>query len=291
MDVLNKYTQTIKLHYPEIKVISALVNQDGQYNDVVILNDSLVFRFAKVPDAIKTLQYEVIVQKSLQGKLPLQIPDPIYAQVETDVIGEAFVGYPMINGVPLWLENYKTITNPSSRTRMAFQLAEFLKEFHRFSVETIPIQLYRFETRAEWANMYNRIRLRLYPFMRDAAKSEVSSHFEGYLDQTEAYGFEACLRHGDFGTGNIIYAPENCAITGIIDFGGVGLGDPAVDFSGIYISYGSDFYEDCCSVYPEMRHAFDRVQFYCGTFALQEALFGIDNNDDDAFQAGIAEYI
>jgi aminoglycoside 2''-phosphotransferase len=291
MEVLNKYTQIINRNYPEIEVVSARVNQDGQYNDVIILNEGLVFRFAKVPDAIKTFQYEVVVLKSLQGWLPLKIPDPIYTQVETDGIGEVFIGYPMINGVSLWQDNYKTITNTSARKRMAFQLAEFLKELHQFSAETIPIQLYGFETRAEWVDMYNRIQLRLYPFMREDTKIEVSTHFESYLDQTEQYGFEACLRHGDFGTGNILYDPVKQEVTGIIDFGGVGLGDPAVDFAGIYISYGSDFYENCCSVYPEMRHALDRVHFYCGTFALQEALFGVENNDDAAFQAGIADYV
>jgi aminoglycoside 2''-phosphotransferase len=33
------------------------------------------------------------------------------------------------------------------------------------------------------------------------------------------------------------------------------------------------------------------VQFYVGTFALQEALFGIENGDREAFQSGIADYV
>jgi aminoglycoside 2''-phosphotransferase len=40
-----------------------------------------------------------------------------------------------------------------------------------------------------------------------------------------------------------------------------------------------------------MEQAYERVKFYCGTFALQEALFGIENDDRDAFQAGMEEYV
>ena len=96
MKELAQYTQIIKQQYPDLDIFSARFNQDGQYNDVVILNDSLVFRFAKVPDAIKTLRHEIIVQKSLPGCLPLQIPEPMYASLETDIPGQTFIGYPMI---------------------------------------------------------------------------------------------------------------------------------------------------------------------------------------------------
>ena len=39
-----------------------------------------------------------------------------------------------------------------------------------------------------------------------------------------------------------------------------------------------------------MEAALPRVKFALGTFALQEALFGIENGDQEAFEAGIAEY-
>ena len=35
----------------------------------------------------------------------------------------------------------------------------------------------------------------------------------------------------------------------------------------------------------------DRVHFYRGTFALLEALFGIENDDQRAFESGIKEYV
>jgi aminoglycoside 2''-phosphotransferase len=40
-----------------------------------------------------------------------------------------------------------------------------------------------------------------------------------------------------------------------------------------------------------MEHALNRVRFYRGTFALQEALFGIENDDPVALRNGLASVI
>ena len=65
--------------------------------------------------------------------------------------------------------------------------------------------------------------------------------------------------------------------------------------------------QSICAAYPGLRIAsvefngdgqnndvlvinMDRVWFYQGTFALEEALFGIENGDPKAFESGIAQY-
>ncbi|WP_237762871.1 hypothetical protein [Paenibacillus sp. A3] len=40
----------------------------------------------------------------------------------------------------------------------------------------------------------------------------------------------------------------------------------------------------------DMEGLLERVKFYQGTFALQEALFGLENDDPEAFHAGIEAY-
>ncbi|MBN1579901.1 MAG: aminoglycoside phosphotransferase family protein [Anaerolineae bacterium] len=292
MSKVVQLTQQIRTHYPELEVETAVLNQEGQYNDVLIVNDALVFRFAKVPAAIATLQHEIAIQTRIADRLSLSIPYPIYAHTETTVIGEAFVGYHMIPGRPLWRDAFKAITNANARRRMAVQLAQFLYELHHIPVrEVIPTGLPIRDTRQEWADLYQRIQARLFGYMRPDARQQTSTHFRDFLDNPDRYAFEPALRHGDFGTGNIIYDPVSLSIVGIVDFGGAGLGDPATDFAGLYISYGEPFYEHGYVVYPEMEQALHRVHFYCGTFALQEALFGIENDDQEAFESGIATYV
>jgi aminoglycoside 2''-phosphotransferase len=166
-----------------------------------------------------------------------------------------------------------------------------LKELHQVSVNEIPFQLQMSDTPQSWKEMYAQIQGKLYSFMRPDTRREVSEHFENFFVNIDQYEFLPRLRHGDFGTGNILFNPQSHSIAGIIDFGGVGLGDPASDFAGLYISFGEEFYRNCYSVYPEMEHAFKRVEFYIGTFALQEALFGYENDDQDAFNAGMEIFV
>ena len=143
----------------------------------------------------------------------------------------------------------------------------------------------------KWADMFRDIQEHLNSFMRPDARKEVSAHFENFLSQPKSYSFEPRLRHGDFGTGNILFDADKQSISGIIDFGNVGIGDPASDFAGLLVSYGEEFYRMCYTIYPEMETALERVKFYLGTFALQEALFGFKNDDKDAFRAGMERYI
>ena len=102
---------------------------------------------------------------------------------------------------------------------------------------------------------------------------------------------EPALRLGDFGAGDIIYDPESLSIASIIDFGPVGLGDAACDFAGLLSSYGAEFYAQCPESYPAMTAAIDRVHFIHRTFALQGALFGLENEDEAACMAGMARYV
>jgi aminoglycoside 2''-phosphotransferase len=89
-----------------------------------------------------------------------------------------------------------------------------------------------------------------------------------------------------------LYNAQTNSISAIIDFSSVGWGDPAVDFAAILcsISYGERFFERFALVYPGIETALSRARFYAGTFALQEALYGLEDRDHEAFENGIAEY-
>jgi len=127
--------------------------------------------------------------------------------------------------------------------------------------------------------------------MRPDAQIQVADHFESYLSDPQSYAFEPVLRHGDFGTGNLIYDPEAECLAGVIDFGGACMGDGATDMAGLFSSFGEAFLLRCARYYPEIEAASERIRFYYGTFALQEALFGIENGDDGAFRAGMASFV
>jgi NAD(P)-dependent dehydrogenase (short-subunit alcohol dehydrogenase family) len=67
------------------------------------------------------------------------------------------------------------------------------------------------------------------------------------------------------------------------------LGDPAVDLAALPWT-PRPFFEGLAAAYPDVAVTADRVRFYRGTFALQEALFGVEQGDESAFRAGIGPY-
>lgn len=291
MDKARVYAQRITEIYPDLAIDTVSLNQDGQFNDVIIVNNRLIFRFAKYLDGIKTLQQETIILRNIRAYVTLDIPNPIYQNLDTQIVGDAFVGYEMIPGTPLWYEDFLAIDDDEMLEAMAIQLATFLRELHTIPAdEVMPVDLPVFDQRDEWADMYARIQAKLFSYMRPEARHQVARHFETFLDNPGVYQFSPVLRHGDFGTGNIIFDPDTCAITGIIDFGFAGLGDPAIDFAGL-LGFGEPFCKRCLNVYPEIAETVERIEFYRGTFALQEALFGIENGDNEAFKSGIADYV
>ena len=55
----------------------------------------------------------------------------------------------------------------------------------------------------------------------------------------DLWRYDACLIHGDFGTANLLFAEGR--ISGVIDFGFCGSGDPAQDLGALLASYGEAF--------------------------------------------------
>lgn len=114
--------------------------------------------------------------------------------------------------------------------------------------------------------------------------------FEPFLNEPRNFTYSPAFRHGDFGGSNILYDPKAQEITGVIDFSSAMLGDPAVDVAAISTS-GNAFFQHVCNAYSGIDALLERAMFYKSTFALQEALYGLRDNDQEAFQSGIAEYI
>ncbi|MGH2517907.1 MAG: phosphotransferase family protein, partial [Ktedonobacterales bacterium] len=142
----------------------------------------------------------------------------------------------------------------------------------------------------EWQDMFLRFRHHLFPHMRPDACEAVVRRFEVFLGDDANFAYPHAVRHGDFGTSNILHDPASGTITGILDWSFVGLGDPALDVAALLASYGQPFIQRLAPHYAGLDALLPRVGFYHSTFALQEALAGAENGDLEAFERGIASY-
>ena len=286
------YLQVIQEKYPKLQLLDATCefNGTGQYNDILLINRKYIFRFPKYPEALEQLKVEALLLSSIKSYLPLEIPYPLFENLRETQIGEAFLGYRKIPGDPLWRDTLETIEDEKTLDSLAKQLEVFLKELHNIPFSILKVKLPRLDTYEETLHIYARIREKLFPYMRADACEQTMNHFETFLREKRNFEYEPVLKHGDFGPGNILFDQQQQTITGIIDFGGSGIGDPAYDFAGLLSGYGKGFVKRCAKFYPEIESIFDRICFYQGTFALLEALFGIENNDPEAFEDGIGMY-
>ncbi|WP_256992512.1 aminoglycoside phosphotransferase family protein [Paenibacillus sp. XY044] len=192
----------------------------------------------------------------------------------------------------MWKESLAGVKSVELVKGLAKQLVFFLVGLHSISGEKVSrdLNLNVRNPREEMYNLYDKIQYKLFPSIRKDAQKEISQSFETFLKGEALSNLGITLLHGDFGASNILWNPETSMISGIIDFGGSGLGDPAYDFAGIFSSYGEDFFNMCINLYPNGTEIFERVKFYKSTFALQEALHGFENNDRQAFENGIKDY-
>jgi aminoglycoside 2''-phosphotransferase len=287
--MVSAYEKKIREVYPELTITHSKMNEIGQNNDVIMINDSLVFRFPKYTEGIKKLKKETSVLEGIKGNIPLPIPYPLYQSLEPEEVGMVFTGYKLVEGSPLWPGVF--IENEEHHEQIASRLVGFLTALHSQSLESMNIEKKSIgEIRSSIEDLYDRFKEKLFPHMNERAKVEVSHHFDSFLSKNELLDFQPALTHGDFGASNILWDPERHEVSGIIDFGEAEVGDPAYDFAGLLSSYGEHFVRRCLEKYPNGDRIFDRMNFYRGTFALQEALHGIENDDPVAFENGMKGY-
>lgn len=283
------YSNIIKEAYPSLSIHSARLHTgDGQFNDVLFINDDLIFRFPRYEESINNFLREIQILRSLQGRLNLPIPNPIYVSLETSSVGHVFMGYKLLPGRPLFREVLNEVEDESILESLAQQLANFLYGLHTLSPVNLGLDLPVHNPLTETQIFFSNVQKYLFPYMRAEARNSVTEHFENYFTIPRLHEFAPSMIHGDFGGSNILF--DLGKITGIVDFSFAGLGDPAQDIAAVS-TYGKNFFLQICQYYPKIDSLRARAEFYRGTFALQEALHGFRNNDQEAFANGMEEYV
>lgn len=287
MDKRTAYLQRINDVFPEVAVGASDVSLTrGQFNDVIIIDNKLVFRFPRSPQARHSLATETLLLHALQGHLPLPVPDPVYAAPDG-----LFTGYRMLRGVPFLKSTMADIGDGEICQHLASQLGAFPKVLHAVDASQMPTGFPETDTGDSWTALYRAFRDELFAHVRPDARNDVSDAFASFLGEPKNVSYRRVLRHGDFGGANILYDPKQRSISGVIDFGSAALGDPAVDLAAL-MGYGPYFVSLVLEHYPKLgsTSARKRAAFYRSTHALQQALWASRAGDHEEFEDGIAAY-
>lgn len=275
MSKLESYEKRIREICPELALENVSLNSEGLLNDVVIVNDELVFRFVKRDFGYKDPQEEAKLLRFLKKHITLPIPMPFYQSPDA-------MAYRLIRGETLRRDVLMRLSE-DDRQAVADQLARFFKELHNVPVNEIsdfellkaPLQM----NYDGWVNGYERIREKVFPFLMPHTREWAIEHFESYLAERSNFEIELKMIHGDIPPYHIIFDEQTKRIGGVIDFGSAGLGDPAIDFGSIIYYYGESLMNHSYKVYAEAETYLKRARFYAGEKEIRWFLTGIERND------------
>ncbi|MBF8191693.1 aminoglycoside phosphotransferase family protein [Nonomuraea sp. K274] len=200
-----------------------LLEPAGSDHVIYRLGEELSVRLPRHAGAVGQAEKEFEWLPRLAPQLPLAIPVPVG-------VGEPGFGYPWRWAISRWLEGeVATVEALADSSAAAVELAKFLTALQRFAPEDMPAAAARDElTTPPLAS-------------RDHATRAAIAEVGGTFDTTAMTDlWNAALSapgwdrppvwfHGDFHTGNLLTVDGR--LSAVIDFGGLGIGDPACDLT------------------------------------------------------------
>ena len=269
--ISERLRQRVHTIMPDLEIEQFDINDEGLMNDVVIVNHRHVFRFAKTEQGDADLIREERILKLIQPTNGVNIPTPEYHNEDCMV-------YPFIEGEPLLLDTMKK-WDDSARVKMAESLGTFLSNLHSTDVSQAESELHKTlapVTRERWLKIYSGIKETVYPLLWKHQIQWAEGVFDCMLDDESFFEYKPTLIQGDLRQYHILTDSEACKITGVVDFGVAGIGDPASDFGTLINTYGESFVVKMMNTYPNLEELMPRARFYAQALELQWAWLGLE---------------
>lgn len=248
---LDAYRAAIGECFPTLTIASLEYLSEGWESVACVVNGHLVFRFAKRAVAEHSLRTEVRLLPELAPYLPVAIPQFAYTgDPPGHHVPFAFVGYDMLPGTSAlrWSDDVWDAEwwKPP--------LGAFLTALHAFPVpraRELGVSNLNYAVKLggsaaeppNWRHMlmdyHDLTRAVASPLLPRATSLALTRRFESFLADERHFAFTPVLIHGDISEDHILIDTTRRLVTGIIDFGDVAVGDPALDvFSSVLPHYG-----------------------------------------------------
>lgn len=212
------------------EVRTARVVTDGLQHIVVILDEDLVARFPRDEHAVESLRTEARLLAHLEGRVSVPLPVPVH-------VDESFTLHRMLHGVVTSRQALGALRQ-SARERLLDDVGQFLAELGTSAVSSLAasaatVSLERFRVLRERADRL------VVPLLWKHQRQ----WFDELFKAIEAVSFEHKPRliHGDLAPYHLLHDPESGHLTGVLDFGVAGLGDPATDLACLLSVWGERF--------------------------------------------------
>jgi aminoglycoside phosphotransferase (APT) family kinase protein len=256
----------------------------GWDNTAYLVAGDLVFRFPRREFAVPFLRREVRVLPALAPLLPLPIPVPLWAGSPTPRFPWPFAGYRRIAGRTL----DAAVLSSADRRAMAPVLAEFLRTLHAIPCDGLDLpgdELARTDFVRRGPLLFERL--------EGLESAGIIADRQPWLCLFEGCGpSEPPPRtvplHGDLYERHVLVDDAN-RLCGVIDWGDVHAGDPALDLSSLYRFFPAAERDGFLRVYGPVDARTARIARLRAAFhAITVAFFAHSTGDEPLLRASLA---
>lgn len=217
--------ELIRAHFPELEPRTAELLGNGWDNTAYLIDGELVFRFPRREIAVALMECEVRVLRRVAPLLPLAVPIPQWAASPSDGYAWPFAGYRRLGGTSA----SQVALTDEQRTAAAPVLGAFLRALHscpRAGLDLPDDHIGRLDV----AGRVPVLRERLAALVGRGRLPSADAWLALFRDEIPSRGEEGVLVHGDMYSRHLL-VDDDGRLAGVIDWGDVHAGDPAVDVS------------------------------------------------------------
>lgn len=219
--------QLIESQFPELAPAGCEKLGEGWDNLAVLVNQQIVFRFPKRSLAVDLMNLECEFFAKSTHALPLPTPKPVFIGKPTPAYPYPFAGYPMLPGTTA---DQAHLTH-EERCHLAKPLAQFLKALHSLSIQIPTDPIGRLDVPNRWPKVYaNLQRIEELKLFKD---TKILFEVLNSLKQVRSTPGNLVVCHGDLYSKHLLVDTER-QLCGVIDWGDVHLGNPAVDLAIVF---------------------------------------------------------
>ena len=260
----------------------------GWTNETCFAGEDLVFQTPIDDTTHDTFQLQRRLLPRLAPTLPCRVPDFAFYAEHCAAVDGPLAGYHRVKGKPLSVPTLQSMS-PHNRRRLAAQIASLLRALHAFPVDEARAAGVREEIveRVEWITntLVTRVEEHLPAHLRQLARQRMAA----CLDAARSLRQPLILIHSDLVERHLIIDSDQ--LSGVIDWGGVTLGDLAYELANPLYFYGREFIEEILADYPDPGDAL-RVAAEVWVPAIPIAWLdhAVDSGDTEFFAAAVERF-
>lgn len=277
----------IEAQFPELAGASIDPLGEGWDNAAFLVGGEYVFRFPRRAVAAPLIAREIAILPMLAPKLPRAISAPQFAGTATGLYPWRFAGYRSFHGHPLSAGDL----DDAGYGRLAADLGIFLRALHRIDpAPAIAAGLPEDEIgRLDHTERMSKLDGRFAALSAAGLIGDVAP-LHDFLNAIAPQGprrDRLCIVHGDLYAKHV-FVGEDGGVQGVIDWGDIHLGDPAIDLSVAFELLPPQWRSAFVRAYGEIDERARELARYRAIYhAVLVAYYGYRIGNEETLRAGL----